>query len=320
MYQCRFCGFHSDNLDDFEEDFQFHKGFWYPYCDGFTYFDKTDSEHSFFLLLEDKRNVSDTNYSKTVTFPTAVSPLRYPGGKSKFVSQVYEKCRMEHMKNFIEPFAGGASVGLSLLLSGNIQELWLNDLDYGIYSFFQTIKFFPEALISRIMDFNPTEKAYYESRDIVSSNYKGLDIFDAAWSVFIVNRLAFSGICKANCMKNIKARWNPKTLCKRIQNIAACSTHIHISNINALEYIEEMYWKPDSTMFIDPPYFVKGKDLYHCYYERDDHLKLASLLDNLYKGMPGSDMIVTYDMSEYIKSIYDYPIAETVSRKYSIAN
>lgn len=320
MYKCHFCGFQSNNIDDFEEDFQFHKGFWCPYCDGFTYFDQTAPEHSFFLFLENKNNAADAVHSKTVNFSTTVSPLRYPGGKSKFVSQIYEKCNQKHMKNFIEPFAGGASVGLSLLLSGNIQELWFNNLDYGIYSLFQTIKFFPDALISRIMDFKPTKKEYYRARDVISADYKGLDIFDAAWDLLIVNRLAFSGICKANCMGNINARWNPKTLCKRIQDIAEYSTHIHISNMDALEYIEEMYWKPDSTMFIDPPYFVKGKNLYHCYYEKDDHLKLAFLLDSLYKGMPGSDMIVTYDMSEYIKSIYDYPVAETVSRKYSIAN
>lgn len=39
-YTCSHCRFSSDNLEDFEEDFQHHQGFWCPYCDGFTYYDK----------------------------------------------------------------------------------------------------------------------------------------------------------------------------------------------------------------------------------------------------------------------------------------
>lgn len=39
MYKCHFCGFSSDSLDDFDEDFKNHKGFWCPDCDGFNQFD-----------------------------------------------------------------------------------------------------------------------------------------------------------------------------------------------------------------------------------------------------------------------------------------
>ena len=56
-----------------------------------------------------------------LNFSTQVSPLRWAGGKSKIVGQIFARCQKEKMVSFIEPFAGGASVGLSLLLSGNIQ-------------------------------------------------------------------------------------------------------------------------------------------------------------------------------------------------------
>jgi len=58
------------------------------------------------------------------------SPLRYPGGKtflSRFFSQVIEKNNL-HNITYIEPFAGGAGAGLSLLITGQVSEIVINDL------------------------------------------------------------------------------------------------------------------------------------------------------------------------------------------------
>lgn len=318
MYTCKFCGFHSESLDDFEEDCQFHKGFWCPDCDGFNYFSPSPESHSFKLILEDKTKVSPKR--EPLDFPTRVSPLRWPGGKSKFVGEVLAHCNPANMENFVEPFAGGASVGLSLLLAGKIKELYLNDLDFGVFSLFETIKYMPTLLTSQIRSFIPSKEAYQQAQTIVQHNYEGLDTYDAAWNLLIVNRLAFSGIPKANCMGDPAARWNAPTLIKRIERIHSFKEHLHISCMDACQYIEEMYWKPNTTLFIDPPYKLKGKDLYINYYTDDDHSRLSFLLDELYKGIPGADMILTYDECEFIKEIYQFPDVESIGRKYSIAN
>ena len=155
VYKCRFCGFESGSIDDFEPDEQNHAGFWCPYCDGFTYYEKEN--RSFLLYLEDPSK--EETYVKPA-FLVHCSPLRYPGGKTKMIGTVYNACRKDHMKNFIEPFAGGASVGLALLLSGNIRKLYLNDQDYGIYALYKTIKEDPEILTERIRPFVPSEAEY----------------------------------------------------------------------------------------------------------------------------------------------------------------
>lgn len=146
------------------------------------------------------------------------------------------------------------------------------------------------------------------------------DMVDAAWSLLVVNRLAFSGIPKANCMSNPMARWSANTLIKRIKKIHSVSQHIHVSCMDACVLIEEMYWRPNTTIFIDPPYKIKGKDLYVNYYTDENHFALSCLLDDLYKGMPGADMLITYDDCEFIKEIYEFPEVMTVSRNYCIAN
>ena len=140
-YRCRFCGLTSDTIDDFEVDHKNHLGFWCPDCDGFTYF--AEEDRSYILFLEDK---GLQEMHKKADFPVHVSPLRYPGGKSKLTQRILNSCRPGHMENFIEPFAGGASVGLALLLAGKVKNLYLNDMDYGIYSLFKVIKENPDEL------------------------------------------------------------------------------------------------------------------------------------------------------------------------------
>lgn len=183
----------------------------------------------------------------------------------------------------------------------------------------------PYILINRIKEYIPNHEDYFSCQKIILDNYENTSLFDAAWSLLVVNRLAFSGICKANplggkngTIKDLLARWRPNELCKRILNINDMANKITVLNVDACELIEEMYWSPSTTILIDPLYVKKGKQLYNCYYNNEDHIQLSTLLDSLYSGMPGADIILTYDNNKFIKDIYLYPTIEKISRVYSI--
>ena len=270
-----------------------------------------------YKLILERKDGMETQKIK-LNFSTQVSPLRWAGGKSKIVGQIFARCQKEKMVSFIEPFAGGASVGLSLLLSGNVQKLYLNDLDYGIYAFFTVIKENPDYLISHMDSFIPTKEAFKESKQIIKTGYQDCTLEDAAWHLFVVNRLAFSGILKGSCLSDPTVRWNAENLSKRIRKIHEYSDNIYVFNEDACDFIEKMYSNPNTTMFIDPPYFEKGKELYMEYYRKEDHEKLASLLETQYLEGKGADILITYDDNEYIKSLYHYPEKEFISRKYCI--
>ena len=65
------------------------------------------------------------------------SPLRYPGGKNRlagFISLVIQNLNLPNC-TYVEPFAGGAGVALSLLLDGTVNNIVINDYDKAIYSF-----------------------------------------------------------------------------------------------------------------------------------------------------------------------------------------
>jgi DNA adenine methylase len=314
-------GTHEDEYFQLDKH---NRGFWCEDCDGFTYFDETDNKHRFLLILEDKTTKKANRISTNVKFNKRLSPFRYPGGKSKIIDYLYLHLKETKSKKLISPYTGGGSFELAMLDAGVVEHLHLNDLDTGIFSFWWVVKHMPFALVDRLRTITPTHDDFFEAQSIIKKDYRGVDVVEAAWAALLVNRLAYSGIYKANPLggkngtrKALLSRWNPSELEKRIMHVHQLSERIAITQENAIELIEEAYWDEEATIFIDPPYFEKGKDLYHCYYTEKDHIELSHLLDSLYQGCPGADLIVTYDYHQWIDDLYYYPQREIISRKYS---
>lgn len=322
-YTCSHCRFSSDNLEDFEEDFQHHQGFWCPYCDGFTYYDEKKDRRSYTVLLEDKENTEIRKIRSKNHLKKQASPLRYPGGKSKILDLLSTYLH-EEKKTFVDVYCGGGSVGLSLLLSGIVEHLVMNDLDKGVYALFYVILTAPEMLIEKIKTITPDRNLFFEYQQMIKKNYEGYSKLERAFGFLVVNRLAFSGIWNANPTSNLLQRWNPKVLEKRIWNIWEKREQITLLNEDALKVIEEYYWDETCTLFIDPPYYVAWeKKMYkHCYQE-EEHRQLAELLNSLVSGMPAhADILVTYDNHPFIAKLYQeagVANVETISRNYSIA-
>lgn len=322
-YTCSHCRFSSDSLEDFEEDFQHHQGFWCPYCDAFTYFDKNKDKRSYTVLLEDKDTKANRKIRSKIHLKKQVSPLRYPGGKSKILDLLSTYLH-EEKKTFVDVYCGGGSVGLSLLLSEVVDHLVMNDLDKGVYALFHVILTTPKELIAKIRNIAPDRELFFRYQQMIKNNYEGYSELECAFGFLLVNRLAFSGIWNANPTSNLLQRWTPETLEKRIWNIWEKRNQITLLNEDALKVIEKYYWYKDCTIFIDPPYYVAWDNkLYrHCYQE-EEHRQLAELLNSLVSGMPAhADILVTYDNHPFIAALYqEAGVAkiEPVSRNYSIA-
>lgn len=323
---CQWCGC-SGSPEEFDLDTVTGEGFWCPDCDGYSYFDKERNHlRRILLILEDKSQPETTTCASSVRkLRKHLSPLRYPGGKSKLIDYLSMQFQKSHMDTFVEVFAGGASVGLALLDAGLIQHLVLNDVDEGVYSFWKQVVDDPSYII-RYLDHSIPNHATFRLAKEMLDEPKYWSQEQLALAQLIVNRLSFSGISKANAMggkdgdeKQLLSRWNPKTLKNRIERIYQLSNSIEVTNINAVELIEHSaYWNEHSTLFIDPPYVIKGKALYRKYYDEDDHRQLAWLIQSLYQGIPGADIVITYDDCDLIREIY--PLAQTIviGRDYSI--
>lgn len=316
---CRYCCEPFEN-DDVSPD---GKGFWCNACEGYTFFDPAAEYPRFTLLLEGKADQEARSVIRT-KLNKRLSLLRYPGGKSKIIDHIYTRLNPDKCNKLVSPYAGGASAELALLHGGAVQKLVLNDIDFGVYSLHRMVKEFPEALILEIRYRIPNHDDFMRSREVIKSGYHGCDLFDAAWHLLLVNRLAFSGIYKANPLGGLRggqeqllSRWNPDDLCRRIQVIHGMSDRITVLHQDALQVIEDEYWNDTTTIFLDPPYVKQGKHLYRYFYNKHDHYDLEFLLDSLYKEFPCADLLLCYDDCHFIESIYQYPSIERIQRRFS---
>lgn len=68
------------------------------------------------------------------------SPLRYPGGKNKLSAFIAKICIDNNINgHYVEPYSGGASVALFLLLEGFVERITINDKDRAIYAFWYSV-------------------------------------------------------------------------------------------------------------------------------------------------------------------------------------
>lgn len=239
------------------------------------------------------------------------SPLRYPGGKAKLYNEIVELIEKNNFNNYsyIEPFAGGAGLALKLLMKNKVKKIIINDIDISIYSFWYSILNHTDEFIKQIEETDINMKNWYHYKDI-QNNKNNEDIFNLGFSTFFLNRTNRSGIINAgviggknqNSEYKMDCRFKKNELIKRIIRISEFKSKIKMYNKDTSDFIKQNIkkMKKDYFIFFDPPYFNKGKQLYHNYYNEKDHKNLSLKIKTI-KNIP---WIVTYDNVQSIKNMY----------------
>lgn len=244
-----------------------------------------------------------------------LSPLRYPGGKASLAN--YLKRLIEHNVpdcTYFELFAGGAGAALDLLFSNTVRQIVLNDADIHIYSFWKEIINNTEAFIHKIEDTPINIHSWYQQRDIYNDNPEFHSSFELGFAAFFLNRCNRSGIIKkAGPIGGldqkghylIDCRFNKRDLIRRIERIANENERIEVYNYDTLFFIQnniERLRDQHSFMYLDPPYYQKGKALYLNSYDHEDHVQLKNLL-NVNRDLK---WMVSYDCVPEITHLYEH--------------
>lgn len=255
------------------------------------------------------------------------SPLRYPGGKTK----LFNYFRLLLDKNnlfdctYIEPYAGGAGAGLSLLLTESVKKIYINDIDKSIFSFWYSILNHTEKFCEKIhnTDINISE---WKKQKNIQENLNKHDIFSVGFSAFFLNRTNRSGILGGGAIGGqsqsgkykIDARFNKDNLIKRIKRISLYKNRIKLYNLDAIEFISKIseYISSNSILYLDPPYYKKGKGLYENHYTHDDHVNVSNFISNSIL----KHWVLTYDNREVIKKLYNQFRYFDYSLNYSAGN
>ena len=241
--------------------------------------------------------------------PIHYSPLRYPGGKHRMISFITETLRINSLNDgiYVEPFAGGAAIAWHLLIEEYVNRVYINDLSPSIFSFWHSILFQTEKFCKQIETTTITIDEWYKQREVYRS--KNSSMLALGFATFFLNRTNRSGIINGGVIGGVSQNGNYKLDCRfnkarlilQIRHIAERRDKIHLSNLDAVDFISEILPSLDSKCLvnIDPPYYVKGKKLYQNYFEHSDHIRLCEVI----KGIT-QPWIVTYDDTPEIHEIY----------------
>src|SRR5687768_6217765 len=97
-----------------------------------------------------------------------LSPLRYPGGKRRLVNFMKTIIQENGLVggHYVEPYAGGASIGLALLIDDYVNHIHINDVDRAIYAFWYSVLHKTEELCELIQKRPVSMEEWYQQRKI----------------------------------------------------------------------------------------------------------------------------------------------------------
>jgi len=253
-----------------------------------------------------------------------LTPLRYPGGKQRLAPFVLELL-VENEGiggHYVEPYAGGAGVAVDLLLNNHVCHIHLNDSSLPIYAFWNSVISNPDDLCRRISSASLDVGEWKKQREIIRSPV-GHDEIEIGFSTLYMNRCNRSGVLSGGLIGGLEqtgewkmdARFPRNELIRRIEVIASKKNSITIRNLDAEKFILEYipYLPTNTFVYCDPPYFEKSRRLYLNRYEKQDHTRIAQVIQ---KQLPRK-WVVSYDASAEILSYYSERKAILYSLQYN---
>jgi DNA adenine methylase len=240
------------------------------------------------------------------------TPLRYPGGKGKLAAYVKRLMKSNCLLDgeYAEPYAGGAAIGLELLLHEYVSRIHINDLSRPVYAFWRSVLEHTDELCRLVRDTPRTVDAWDDQKKVLANEAQH-DLLAVGFATFFLNRTNRSGILNAGVIGGrdqtgpwkIDARYNADELTYRIETIAKMRSRINLTQMDALRFLKKgiQRWPKKTLIYLDPPYYLKGRDLYYHFYKHEDHELVARFVRT---EISSQQWIVSYDDVPEIRALY----------------
>lgn len=239
--------------------------------------------------------------SVNVSSVRQLSPFRYAGGKTWLVPEVSKWIQNlpQRPTVFIEPFAGGAILGLTVAVENLADRVILCELDPDVAAVWRVIfgrsNVNAQWLFDSILNADLTEEYV---RSVI--DHRPTSIRGRAFRTIIKNRCQRGGILAPGAGlvkagengKGLLSRWYPETLVARMSVLRAVRHRVTFVEGDAFDTIAEYVNDPNAAFVVDPPYTAGGKKAGSRLYLHNivDHNRLFEVMSNV----QGS-VLMTYD-------------------------
>lgn len=193
------------------------------------------------------------------------TPLRYPGGKSRALSKLFQYIpNLKDYTEYREPFLGGGSVALEIGKRYPHLDIWVNDLYGPLYNFWRVLQDqgrelrdqlvqlkyrHPEPVSAKLLFLDAKEKLNDDSTSDLS----------AAVCFYIVNKCSFSGLTESSSFS--KQASDSNFSMRGIDKLPEYSGMISKWKITNVSYEQLLTDSKNAFTYLDPPYEI-GSNLY----------------------------------------------------------
>jgi len=236
------------------------------------------------------------------TLKSLKTPLRYPGGKSRALSKLFQYIpNLKDYTEYREPFLGGGSVALEIGKRYPHLDIWVNDLYGPLYNFWRVLQDQSDELHSKLVRLKTNhpepvlaKELFLDAKDILDMDTTS-DLSRAV-AFYVVNKCSFSGLTESSSFSKQASESNFSM--RGIDKLPDYSLMIKKWKITNLSY-EELFCDSKSTfIYLDPPYEI-GSNLYGkrgSMHKGFDHDQFAADCDRFI-----SHQLVSYNSSQLIR-------------------
>tara|TARA_R100000406_G_scaffold76996_1_gene57602 strand:+ start:95 stop:937 length:843 start_codon:yes stop_codon:yes gene_type:complete len=249
---------------------------------------------------------------KTKSLKSYKTPLRYPGGKSRALSKLFQFIPdLKDYTEFREPFLGGGSVAIEIGKRYPHIDIWVNDLYEPLYNFWKVLQSDGQKLRDiliqlkqRHSDPSSAKQLFLDAKDYLAKPVG--NSIDRAVSFYVVNKCSFSGLTESSAFSKQASESNFSV--NGIEKLPEYSLMIKKWKITNLSYEHMLSDEEETYIYLDPPYEIKS----NLYGRKGDmhkgfnHDEFATVCDK-----STSPILISYNSSQLIRDRFDgWTVAE----------
>lgn len=262
-----------------------------------------------------------------------MSFFRYPGGKTKLRSHIIDRLKQlskGKSLEYREPFFGGGSIGLKFITASNTEKVWINDKDIGITCLWSSLINFPQQFKKRVLEFIPSIEDFYSFKEeligLQTMPEDEVSIVDIGFKKLAIHQISYSGLGTKSggplggknqkSQYKVDCRWSPNYICKKIDLLHNQLKKYSFRFNDCTNYDFDLLItniESQALIYLDPPYYIKGNDLYQCGFTELDHKRLSESLK-----ITNHEWLLSYDDCPEIRDLYQWAQIEELDVKYSI--
>ena len=199
------------------------------------------------------------------------TPLRYPGGKSKALTKLWEQLpNLNAYDEYREPFLGGGSVAIHISRMYPDLQVWVNDLYEPLYQFWRVLQRNVDDLKSELLELKEEHSdsegytdsnLFYEKKEYLEKPLTDTTPMGRAVAFYVTNKCSFSGLSMNSSYSRLASKQNFKE--DGIKYLPKFSELIQNWEITNLSYERLLFdnlsqINTKKFLYLDPPYEIKS--------------------------------------------------------------